>query len=100
MVEGEGSTPSTDHNELSIHARPIPDGDFKLVPLREDPTKGVKIGADLPDLAKRQLKAYLRENVDLFSWSAAKMPELDPEIAFHHLTIDPALKEVAQHRRK
>ena len=28
------------------------------------------------------------------------MPGLDPEIACHHLTIDPALKEVAQRRRK
>ncbi|GAU40689.1 hypothetical protein TSUD_88350 [Trifolium subterraneum] len=30
--------------------RLIPDGEFELVPLGEDPTKGVKIGADLPDL--------------------------------------------------
>ncbi|XP_058764885.1 uncharacterized protein LOC131638342 [Vicia villosa] len=33
--------------------RPIPNGDFELVALGEDPTRGVKIGSDLPDLAKR-----------------------------------------------
>ncbi|GAU49855.1 hypothetical protein TSUD_129970 [Trifolium subterraneum] len=63
--------------------RPIPDGEFELVPLGEDPTKGVKIGADLPDLVKRQLKACLRENAELFAWSAAEMPGIDPEVACH-----------------
>ncbi|MCI41354.1 hypothetical protein A2U01_0062587, partial [Trifolium medium] len=29
--------------------RPIPDGDFEIIPLGEDPTKGIKIGAGLPD---------------------------------------------------
>ncbi|XP_058732729.1 uncharacterized protein LOC131604300 [Vicia villosa] len=33
--------------------RPIPDGDFELMALGEDPTRGVKIGSDLPDLVKR-----------------------------------------------
>ncbi|XP_058722915.1 uncharacterized protein LOC131594725 [Vicia villosa] len=80
--------------------RPIPNGDFELVALGEDPTRGVKIGSDLPDLAKRQLKACLRENADLFAWSAAEMPGLDPEVACHHLTIDPTCKAVAQRRRK
>ncbi|XP_058725909.1 uncharacterized protein LOC131597216 [Vicia villosa] len=80
--------------------RPIQYGNFELVALREDPTKGVKIGVDLPDLAKRQLKACLRENADLFAWSTAEMPGLDPEVACHHLTIDPACKVVAQRRRK
>ncbi|GAU32496.1 hypothetical protein TSUD_317030 [Trifolium subterraneum] len=69
--------------------RPIPDGEFELVPFGEDPTKGVKIGADLPDLVKRQLKACLRENAELFAWSAAEMPGIDPEVACHQLTIDP-----------
>ncbi|GAU51194.1 hypothetical protein TSUD_374450 [Trifolium subterraneum] len=58
---------------------PIPDGEFELVPLGEDPTKGIKIGVDLPDLVKRQLKACLRENAELFSWSAAEMHGIDPE---------------------
>ncbi|GAU27461.1 hypothetical protein TSUD_161470 [Trifolium subterraneum] len=79
---------------------PIPDGEFKLVPLGEDPTKGVKIGADLPDLGKRQLKACLRENAELFAWSAAEMLGIDPEIVCHQLTIDPRASAVVQRRRK
>ena len=79
---------------------PIPDGEFELVPLGNDPSKGVKIRADLPDLAREQLKACLKDNADVFVWSAAEMPGLDPEVACHHLTIDPALKAVTHHRRK
>ncbi|MCI23490.1 hypothetical protein A2U01_0044670, partial [Trifolium medium] len=41
--------------------RPIPDGEFELVLLGKDPSKGVKIGTGLPDLARKQLKACLRE---------------------------------------
>ncbi|GAU12961.1 hypothetical protein TSUD_191520 [Trifolium subterraneum] len=80
--------------------RPIPDGEFELVPLGEDPTKGVKIGADLPDLVKRQLKACLRENAELFAWSAAEMPGIDPEVTCHQLTIDTRASAVVQRRRK
>ncbi|GAU45421.1 hypothetical protein TSUD_182900 [Trifolium subterraneum] len=80
--------------------RPIPDGEFELLPLGEDLTKGVKIGADLPDLVKRQLKACLRENAELFAWSAAEMPGIDPEVACHQLTIDPRAIVVVQRRRK
>ncbi|MCI81461.1 hypothetical protein A2U01_0102735, partial [Trifolium medium] len=37
------------------------------------PRRGVKIGTGLPDLVRKQLKACLRENADLFAWSAAEM---------------------------
>ncbi|MCI47376.1 hypothetical protein A2U01_0068617, partial [Trifolium medium] len=74
--------------------RPIPDGNFELIPLGEDPSRGVKIGADLPALVRKQLKTCLRENADLFAWSAAKMPGLDPYVACHQLAIDPAARAV------
>ncbi|GAU47897.1 hypothetical protein TSUD_25120 [Trifolium subterraneum] len=91
---------SKDDLLIKENYRPIPDGEFELVPLGEDPTKGVKIGADLPDLVKRQLKACLRKNAELFAWSAAEMPGIDPEVACHQLTIDPRASAVVQRRRK
>ncbi|GAU19123.1 hypothetical protein TSUD_79460 [Trifolium subterraneum] len=66
--------------------RHIPDGEFELIPLGEDPTKCVMIGVDLPDLVKRQLKACLRENAELFAWSAAEMPGIDPRSLVTKLT--------------
>jgi len=47
--------------------RPIPDGEFELVPFGNDPSKNFKIGKDLPELVKAQLIACLRENTDLFA---------------------------------
>ncbi|MCI65660.1 hypothetical protein A2U01_0086918, partial [Trifolium medium] len=49
--------------------RPIPDGNFELIPLGEDPNRGVKIGADLPAFVRKQLETCLQENADLFAWS-------------------------------
>ncbi|CAJ2652721.1 unnamed protein product [Trifolium pratense] len=80
--------------------RPIPDGDFELVPLGEDPLKGIKIGTGLPDLVKKQLIACLKDNAELFAWSAAEMPGIDPEVACHQLTLDPRTSAVVQRRRK
>ncbi|MCH81478.1 hypothetical protein A2U01_0002265 [Trifolium medium] len=59
--------------------RPILDGEFELVLLGEDPSKGMKIGTWLPDLARKQLKACLRENADLFAWIRPRgcMPPVD-----------------------
>jgi hypothetical protein len=80
--------------------RLIPDGEFELVPFGIDPSKNFKIGKDLPELVKNQLIACLRENADLFAWSAADMPGIDPSVAYHQLTVDPGVSAVAQRRRK
>jgi hypothetical protein len=69
--------------ELKEVFRPIPDGEFEIISFGEDPSKGIKIGAGLPDLVKRQLEACLKEHAELFAWSAAEMPGIDPEVACH-----------------
>ncbi|WJX89707.1 hypothetical protein P8452_71681 [Trifolium repens] len=86
--------------ELKEIFRPIPDGEFEIISLGEDPSKGIKIGADLPDLVKRQLEACLKEHVELFAWSVAEMPGINPKVACHQLTIDPKARAVAKRRRK
>jgi len=80
--------------------RLIPDGEFELVPFGDDPSKNFKIGKDLPELVKAQLIACLRENADLFAWSAVDMPGIDPSVAYHQLIVDPDVSVVAQRRRK
>jgi len=69
-----------------LNAKPlrlILDGEFELVTFENDPSKNFKIGKDLPMLVKAQLVACLRENADLFTWSAADMPGIDPSVACH-----------------
>ena len=80
--------------------RPIPDGEFELVPFGNDPSKNFKISKDLPELVKAQLVACLMENTDLFAWRAPDMPGINPSVAYHQLTVDPDVNVVAQRRRK
>ena len=80
--------------------RPIPDGVFELIPFGDDPSKCFKIGKGLPELAQTHLIACLRENTDLFAWNAADMPDIDPSVACHQLTVSPSASVVAQRRKK
>ena len=80
--------------------RPIPGGEFELVPFGNDPSKNVKIGKDLPELVKAHMVVCLRENFDLFAWSATGMPRINQSVACHQLTVDPGVSVVAQRRRK
>ena len=67
-----------------------------MVPFGSNPLKNFKIGKDLPELVKAQLIACLKENEDLFTWSAADMSGIDPSVACHQLTVDPGVSVVAQ----
>ncbi|KAI5401044.1 hypothetical protein KIW84_065763 [Lathyrus oleraceus] len=94
----EGRFPK--ERSLEHPVRPIPDGEFELIPLGDDPERTVKIGKGLPEETREELVACLKENSDLFAWNAAEMPGLDPEIACHKLAVDRAAKPIAQRRRK
>lgn len=76
--------------------RLIPYGDFEVNLVSNDPNKGVKIVINISDLARKQLKAYLRENTYMFAWSATENPELDLEVACPQLTIEPVIRAIAQ----
>ena len=65
-----------------------------------DPSKGVKIRAGLLGLARKQLKACLWENTDLFTWSDAEILVLNTKVSCHQLAVDPAARVVVQHRRR
>jgi len=69
--------------------------EFELNPFGNYPSKNFKIGKNLPQLVKAQLVACLRENADLFAWSAADIPRFDPSVACHQVTVDPGLSDVA-----
>jgi hypothetical protein len=99
ITEEELKDENEDPITKKVH-RPIPDGEFEITPLGEDPAKGIKIGAGMPELVKRQLEACLKDYVELFAWSAAEIPGIDPEVACHQLTIDHRARVVVQRRRK
>lgn len=62
---------SRDHGEFDLNApeeevRPVPNGDFELVQLEEDPVRLVKVGVKIPLEVRAMLIEYFHDNDDLF----------------------------------
>ena len=46
--------------------------------LRSDEDRYFQVGTQLPPTEKEKLIGFLRENLDVFAWSAYKAPRIDP----------------------
>ncbi|XP_058751778.1 uncharacterized protein LOC131624876 [Vicia villosa] len=75
LKKGEEARPKVAHP-----VRPVPDGDFELVPLGDNPDKAVKIGKGIPDLPRKQLVACLRANADLRALKAQALADFVAEM--------------------
>ena len=56
----------------------------------------VFISSQLVAQEKEQLMALLRKYVDVFAWTYAEMPGLDPRLVIHSLNMDPGVKLVVK----
>ncbi|XP_057953060.1 uncharacterized protein LOC131147587 [Malania oleifera] len=63
--------------------------DIKHIPLRGHQERSIQIGNHLPDTLKAELTKLLDEFSDLFHWSAAYMPGIDPAVIEHRLQVNP-----------
>ncbi|XP_019432724.1 PREDICTED: uncharacterized protein LOC109339688 [Lupinus angustifolius] len=91
--------------ELDVRAdegdfRPQPEEDKTTLQLGRSPGQVVYLGSSLPPNQRSRLETSLKANRDLFAWSVADMPGIDPSFACHRLTTKPGAKPVAQRRRK
>ena len=57
----------------------------------DDPEKFFQVGAKLPSQEKEQLVEFLRENVDVFAWSAYEAPGIDSSFICHQLNVNPSI---------
>ena len=64
------------------------------------PEKFFQIGAKLPLQEREQLVEFLRENVDVFAWSAYEAPGIDPSFICHHLNVNPSITPKRQPSRR
>ncbi|KAI0492486.1 hypothetical protein KFK09_026759 [Dendrobium nobile] len=80
--------------------RASPVEDLTCVFLSEEhPSRTVQIRSLLSDTEKKEYVDFLRTNQDVFAWSSADMPGINPEIIMHSLKINPACKPVIQKKR-
>ncbi|XP_072060336.1 uncharacterized protein [Arachis hypogaea] len=80
--------------------RPEPEGDLEKFVIGDTEEKFTFINKNLPRELKLTLIEMIRANRDLFAWTPADMPGIDPEIMSHHLAVRSEARPVAQRRRK
>ncbi|XP_072056316.1 uncharacterized protein [Arachis hypogaea] len=80
--------------------RPEPEGDLEKFSIEDEGEKFTFVNKNLPHELKEPLIEMIRANRDLFAWTPADMPGIDPQIISHHLAVKPEARPVAQRRRK
>ena len=84
---------------INSEARLEPVGETRQLPL-EQQDRFLQIGTSLPKGEERHIKQVLKQNADLFAWSATDLSGVHPKIAAHRLSIFPSAKPVSQKKRK
>ena len=59
-------------------------------------TKMTRIGTTLSSKMKTRLVQFLKENLDVFTWSHKDMPGISPRVIEHKLKMNPEKKLVQQ----
>ena len=80
--------------------RPELDGELNEVQIGVEPSQTTRINKAFPILLKQDLVALLKSNTNLFAWTVADMPRIDPEFMFHQLSLFPRAWLVAEKRRR
>ncbi|KAK1374920.1 hypothetical protein POM88_031113 [Heracleum sosnowskyi] len=108
LIVTKTGEPSTNRNfdvDLDPRMIPLPDGVgtfediISILVDPNDPSKVLKIGANLGPNIIDNLISFLKENLDVFAWSHADMIEIDPEVMCRRLNLDPIKKGIRQKRR-
>ncbi|XP_017411652.2 uncharacterized protein LOC108323671 [Vigna angularis] len=84
----------------NVDERLHPQGEVKLLSLTTDTSKTTSIGGDLTFSEEHDLGRILRNNANLFAWTAADMPGIHPGVMAHKLSIFREARPVAQKKRR
>ncbi|XP_072064486.1 uncharacterized protein [Arachis hypogaea] len=86
--------PRTNYQE-----RPMPTDDLTKIQLTTEEGKYTYLGNALGNDEQNQVAGILRQNVDLFAWTPADMPGIDPNVICHKLAINPSIWPIAKKKR-
>ena len=111
-VAGEGeqqprSDVSMDREEVDLdprakfeEGRPTFDEPMTTVQLGTDSCQVNHLGLRAPRLVRDKLVRVIVKNSNLFAWSPADMPEIDPDFMCHKLALLPIAAPISQQKRK
>nr|XP_025661621.1 uncharacterized protein LOC112757229 [Arachis hypogaea] len=80
--------------------RPEPEGDMEKLQIGPTKDEYTFINRNFPYDLKEELSQLLKQNRDLFAFTPADMPGINPDLMSHRLAVDPKAKPIAQRRRK
>ena len=64
-----------------------------------DPTKTTQVRTSLNPKIKEEIISFLKDDLDVFTWSHEDMPSISANVIQHRLNVDPEKKLVQQRRR-
>ncbi|GAV61289.1 hypothetical protein CFOL_v3_04816 [Cephalotus follicularis] len=80
--------------------RPRPVEDVVQVPLEAgNPERVFQVGSHLGEAEQGELITFLRDNRDVFAWSAEEVPGISPSIMTHRLSVDPT-RPPTRHKKR
>ncbi|XP_057730284.1 uncharacterized protein LOC130945590 [Arachis stenosperma] len=79
--------------------RPEPTDELEKIPLTPKAEQFTNIGRALEGEERARLIRILQDNSDLFPWTPADMPGIDPNIICHKLAINKTSKPIAHKKR-
>ena len=60
----------------------------------EDAIKVAKVGAGLDSDLKDKIVEFLKQNLDIFTWTHEDMPGIDNKVMEHKLNVNPTRKRI------
>ncbi|XP_016165024.1 uncharacterized protein LOC107607607 [Arachis ipaensis] len=82
-----------------LQDKPAPIDDLEKVQLDDNVNHYTYISSSLLSGTKQKITTLLRQNANLFAWTPADMPGIDPGLICHKLQIDPRARPVSQKKR-
>ncbi|XP_072088241.1 uncharacterized protein [Arachis hypogaea] len=81
------------------NSRPTPMDDLEKVKLGDENQRFTNIGSAFIADHKADLVTILKTNADLFAWTPADMPGIDPNFICHKLPVNPSARPIRQKKR-
>ncbi|XP_056696908.1 uncharacterized protein [Spinacia oleracea] len=78
---------------------PEPDQEMEDIFLEDNSDRSVRIGKGLSSGLRIDLIRLLRDHKDIFAWSAADMPGINPKLICHKLDVNAEARPIKQKKR-
>nr|KYP46857.1 Retrovirus-related Pol polyprotein from transposon 412 family [Cajanus cajan] len=85
---------------LGEEERIEPGEDLIHFQLGRAPEQVTSMGSQLSEIDLNQVRRVVKDNRDLFAWTAANMPGIDPKFLSHRLAVCRDARPIAQKKRK